>query len=229
MMKQDISRVRPEASFADRLWARTEPLHRQAERSGIVRDLLRGQASPRAYALLLRNLLPIYAALERGLERLAGSPIVGPLAQPEVFRASALRADLAQLDGAGLPLLGSGCRYADRIDEAARNGGALLVAHAYVRYLGDLNGGQILKRLLGQRLDLGPECLTYYDFPDDAAILAEEYRASIDAAGAAIDAAEPVIEEACAAFRLTIALSEEVRNEALRMGAVVQDSPSSRR
>ncbi|HEX4766845.1 MAG TPA: biliverdin-producing heme oxygenase [Lichenihabitans sp.] len=221
MTQRDTGRSH-ESGFADRLWARTEPLHRQAERSGIFQALLRGQASPRAYALLLRNLLPVYEALERGLDRRAGSAIVGPLARPEVFRASALRADLAHLDGAALPLLGSGQRYAERIDEAARNGGALLVAHAYVRYLGDLNGGQILKRLLGRHLGLGPGSLAFYDFPcADASVLAADYRVAIDAVGAAIDPVEPVIEEACSAFRLTIALSEEVCSEALRMGLLV--------
>ncbi len=226
MTQQDTCRSH-ETGFADRLWARTEPLHRQAERSGIFQDLLRGQGNTRAYALLLRNLLPVYEALERGLDGLAGSAIVGPLARPAVFRTSALRADLAHLDGAALPLLGSGQRYAERIAEAGRNGGALLVAHAYVRYLGDLNGGQILKRLLGRHLGLGPESLAFYDFPGaDASVLAEDYRTAIDAAGAAIDPVGPVIEEACSAFRLTIALSEEVRDEALRTGDAVQVSPS---
>ncbi len=227
MTEQDTGRNRPDTGLADRLWAQTEPLHRQAERSGIFRDLLRGQASPRAYALLLRNLLPVYETLERSLGDLASSAIVGPLARPEVFRAAALRADLDHLDGTGLPLLDSARRYAGRIDEAARNGGTLLVAHAYVRYLGDLNGGQILKRLLGRHLGLGPESLAFYDFPGaDASVLAEDYRTAIDTAGAAIDPVGPVIEEAGSAFRLTIALSEDVRDEASRTGDAVQVSPS---
>jgi len=44
-------------------------IHAQAERSGIVSDVLRGRATRFGYALLLRNLLPASQEMERGLDR----------------------------------------------------------------------------------------------------------------------------------------------------------------
>ena len=57
--------------------------------------------------------------------------------------------------------------YAAHLRELADRDPALLVAHAYTRYLGDLSGGQILRgaavRILGLTPD-GPG-LAFYDFP----------------------------------------------------------------
>ena len=61
------------------LYLRTKTLHVEAERTGIIRDLLRGEASREGYALLLRNLLPAYQAMEQGLERHLHTPGVGVL------------------------------------------------------------------------------------------------------------------------------------------------------
>eukprot|EP01037_Dinobryon_pediforme_P011483 gene11483-11579_t len=87
--------------FAARLWSATKALHVQAERSGMMARILRGQADREGYALLLRNLLPAYEAMERGLEAHARSASVGLFALPETYRAVALRDDLAAIAGAG--------------------------------------------------------------------------------------------------------------------------------
>jgi len=54
------------------LYLRTKALHVEAERTGIIRDLLRGEATREGYVLLLRNLLPAYRAMEQGLVRHRG-------------------------------------------------------------------------------------------------------------------------------------------------------------
>src|SRR5664279_6515088 len=81
------------------LYVRTKTLHVEAERSGIIRDLLRGEASRAGYILLLRNLLPAYQAMERGLERHRGLPVLGPIADYRLQRAAAIEADLVELCG----------------------------------------------------------------------------------------------------------------------------------
>lgn len=214
MMEED-SRT-GEAGLADRLKTRTELLHREAERSGIIQDLLRGRAGVGAYALLLRNLLPVYEALETCLEATRSGTPARALARPEVYRAAALRSDLAALGEPGwaerLPVLPSASDYAGRIMMAAEGEPDRLLAHAYVRYLGDLNGGQILKRLLAKHLGLGAGELAFYDFPAvaDPHAFARHYRSALDEADLPQASAESVIEEACLAFRLNIALSESV-------------------
>jgi len=200
----------------------TATLHNQAEKSGIVQDLLVGRITHSGYALLIRNLLPAYDALEAGLSDRHAVPCFRRLADPAVYRASAIRADLSALCGAGwshtLPLLGAGREYAARIAAQAAGDGYGLIAHSYARYLGDLNGGQILKRLLTKSIGLTPETLTFYDFPDipDLDAFKGDYRAAIDEAAHSIAAIEPVIEEAAMAFELNIQLFEAVKAAASR-------------
>lgn len=199
------------------LYVRTRALHTEAERSGIVVDILKGEASREDYILFLRNLLPAYRALEEGLSRHTGSPILGELANYRLDRAPAIAADLDALSGPGwesrVPVLKSALTYAAKIDDATNGDGSRLIAHAYTRYLGDLNGGQILSRLLTKALDLKPNETSFYDFSKfaDPDALKTGYRLAIDRAGDALSDLEPVIEEGARAFELNIALSEEAQ------------------
>ena len=72
------------------LYLRTKTLHVEAERTGIMRDLLRGEATREGYVLLLRNLLPAYQAMEQGLARHRGSPALDRLIDFRLDRATAL-------------------------------------------------------------------------------------------------------------------------------------------
>ena len=206
------------------LYLRTKTLHIEAERTGIIRDLLRGEASREGYALLLRNLLPAYQAMEQGLERHLRSPGVGVLAHYRLDRAPAIESDLQALCGARwdqLPLLPAGDLYAQRIAKAAEGDGSRLIAHAYTRYLGDLSGGQILQRLLGRSPGLGPAELSFYDFPrfSDLDALKADYRKALDHAGVVAADRRAVVEEAAIAFSLNIDLSCAVQAAVLRRSA----------
>ena len=206
--------------LADRLKAATRKLHTEAETTGFIGALLKGEASREGYALYLRNLLPVYEAMEKALEHHAGGPLacLGP---PAVRRAPALLADLRALVGpeweGSLSLLPSSRAYAQRIAAAAAaDGGFGLIGHAYTRFLGDLNGGQVLRRLLARRMQLRPETLAFYEFPqiDDLARFAADYRARIDGLGACIPDTRLVVEEARASFSASIAISMEVAERA---------------
>jgi heme oxygenase (biliverdin-producing, ferredoxin) len=204
------------ARLGDMLREATHALHVEAERSGVIGQLLRGGSTREAYALLLRNLSPTYRAMEDGLLRHANSPTLRPMVRPELFRTAALESDVERLAGASwresLPLLPAGERYAERVSAAAANGSGCLVAHAYLRYLGDLSGGQIMKRLLASSLGLGADALGFYDFPAiaDLSAFKNEYRKAID--DSVVAGANPVdaVDEAIVGFRLTIELSEAV-------------------
>jgi heme oxygenase len=200
-------------SVVTALYLRTKTLHLEAERSGIIRDLLRGSAHRDGYTLLLRNLLPAYRAMEQGLARHRKTPGIGALANYRLDRAPAIESDLAALCGEAwqhhIPLLPAGDHYARRITEAAQGNGARLIAHAYTRYLGDLSGGQILQRLLERSLALRPAELSFYDFPryPDLAALKATYRDALDRAGALAGEQDAVVEEGALAFTLNIDLS----------------------
>lgn len=202
--------------LADAMRERTRALHGQAERSGVIAAILRGQVDLGGYALLLRSLLPVYQALEAGLERHRATPGVGLLAEPAVFRARAIARDLDHLCSEGwrdgLPLLAGAERYRAAVADAARGDGTRLIAHAYVRYLGDLSGGRVMRGLLAGALRLPDEALGFYAFPHiaDPDRFKAEYRRAIDRAGRVIDDPDVVIVEAARAFRLNIDLSEAI-------------------
>ncbi|MEO8318234.1 MAG: biliverdin-producing heme oxygenase [Bradyrhizobium sp.] len=212
------------------LYLRTKTLHVEAERTGIIRDLLRGEASRDGYVLLLRNLLPAYQAMEHGFENHRRTPGVGVLAHYRLDRAAAIEADLLALCGErwnhDIPLLGAGDVYAKRVAKAAEGDGARLIAHAYTRYLGDLSGGQILQRLLARSLALQPSELTFYDFPrfPDLDALKADYRKALDHAGVVAADRQTVIEEAAIAFSLNIDLSTAVQARLLRGSSTVAAS-----
>jgi heme oxygenase len=210
-----MTRAETTPSPAERLRLETRQLHAEVERAGIMRPLLRGELDRPGYCRLLRNLHEIYGTLEGALRRHASRPDVAPVALPELFRTEALGDDLAELHGEHwprLPAMPATHRYVARLREIERSDAGLLVAHAYVRYLGDLSGGRIVRRIIAGSLGLvsGPG-LRFYDFGSDdhARQLADRLRRGIDEACSAgsIDA---VILEAKDAFRRHARLFDEL-------------------
>jgi len=208
--------LRP-ASLLGALRERTRNLHVLAERSGIIADILRGRATRHGYALLLRNLLPVYQALEEKLAIHAVSPLVGPIVRPELERAGAIEADLKFLavELSALPVLPAAANYVQAIDRASGGDGGRLIAHAYARYLGDLSGGQIVKQLLARSLALSSPALSFYEFPAiaDIAAFKSEYRAGIDRAGDESEDFDAIVEEGALAFTLNIDLAVAIQME----------------
>ncbi len=102
----------------------------------------------------------------------------------------------------------AGSRYRDRLLSADL---PMLVAHAYVRYLGDLNGGQRLRRLLTEALHLDSDSLSFYRFDaiTDLESCIQQLRHAIDR-GVASDDHGRVVEEAARAFEFNILLAEAV-------------------
>lgn len=210
--------TRPERTgIVASLYVRTRELHLQAEQSGIIADILRGEASRDGYILLLRNLHAAYTAMEHGLARHHQTPGLDRVSAYRFDRAGAIAADLDALCGVNwpcaIPLLPAAENYADVIAQAAEGDGSRLIAHAYTRYLGDLSGGQIVQKLLAKSMQLRPEQLSMFDFtgfPDPAA-LKSEYRHALEHAGAVVADPDLVVEEGATAFTLNIALSVAVK------------------
>jgi heme oxygenase len=198
--------------LAARLREATLALHRTAESSGVMKRLLQGRLQRHTYCRLLRNLHALYSALEAALDQHAALAAISTMRLPALFRATVLGKDLDYLHGAGwdlLPLTKSMHEYVTRIHELAAGRPVLLVAHAYVRYMGDLSGGQILRNIVLRSLGLDAESGTaFYVFGDSGEIdtMKARFRSALNAL--VLDAVdeEQIIGEANAAFAFHVRL-----------------------
>lgn len=215
----------PPTNLAARLREGTAAAHRAAERMALIRGLLRGLTEPTAYAALLRGLLAPYSAMEAALERHRADPLIAPFVLPQLWRRGALLADLAAIDPAHaddealIERSPASAAYAARIEQLAARAPVMLVAHAYVRYLGDLAGGRILGKMIGRALHLTPSAgLAFFEFPEipDPAAFCADYRRRLDQLPIDPPTAARLIDEANHAFRLNMALFAEIEGSALR-------------
>ena len=95
-------------------------------------------------------------------------------------------------------------RYVERLGAISATDPGLLVAHAYVRYLGDLNGGQALRRVVARSLGpAGDRGTSFYDFGDDATRqrLEQGFRAGLENAAAHQPDLQALADEALDAFQ----------------------------
>jgi heme oxygenase len=207
-----------ELRLAARLREATQALHRAAESSGVMRQILDGRIEAGAYCLLARNLHALYAALERALDRHAALPVVAPIRFPALFRTSALEEDLRYLHGADwaeLPLAPAMRDYVARIDDLAAVRPALLSAHAYVRYMGDLSGGQMLRDIVRRALgrhDGDGAGTAFYAYGDavDAGEAKARFRSALDALPVDAVGADAIVAEANSAFGRHLLLFTEL-------------------
>lgn len=193
----------------------TAALHREAERAGLMGELLRGRVTRTGYSALLRNLHALYRSLEAHLRGHVADPAIAKVWFPELAREAALASDLEALHGAlwerGITVQPAMMRYVARLDEVAQAAPRLLLAHAYVRYLGDLSGGQIVRRVIASSLALGADSgQSFYRFSEAPERLAARLRTALDAIEMEPEELAQLVDEARLAFGLHIALFEQL-------------------
>ncbi|MEO7363359.1 MAG: biliverdin-producing heme oxygenase [Gemmatimonadaceae bacterium] len=171
--------------LSHRLRRETKEAHTTAERSGIMRDLLRGTMTQPDYVRLLDNLAVLYGALETELDAHSGSVALALVNWNALRRLPTLQQDIAAL--ASTPhhadIVPATREYAEHLHALGTQSPELLFAHAYLRYLGDLYGGQIIKRILVETFGVaGKAGVSFYEF-DDIGNLSEfksHFRNAID-------------------------------------------------
>lgn len=205
-------------SLAARLKSRTQAWHTTSERSAYMRRLLRGQVDREGYGELLYQLLGLYEALESGLDQHARHQAVAPIRLPGLARSQALQQDLFTLFGPAwsqrFALTHASEALIRQVTRCTLHAPHRLVAHAYVRYLGDLHGGQVLARIVRTSLQLGPreDATRFHDFgpPPRVAALITSFRVGLDALPLEPDEAEEIVTEACEAFAAHVRLFDEL-------------------
>ena len=201
-------------ALADYLKASTWPLHSEAESTGVVADILHQRVRLADYLNFAQNLSEVYSALERETDWLRQYPKLQEYVSPMIYRRSQLEHDKVQLLASNSfislkPIYAVTLDYCEHIRQAQNNSPAAMLAHIYVRYLGDLNGGQVLERLVKSALGVPDDCLTFYDFQkiENLKQFTLEFREALNVILLTEAERMAAAQSAMAAFRFNIALS----------------------
>lgn len=190
----------------------TQQSHTAAENTAFMKCFLKGIVEQEPLRQLLSNLYFVYSTLEAELQSRQSDPIVGAIYFPELDRKASLERDLAFYYGENwreqIAPSSAGQAYVDRIRQAAATNPALLIAHSYTRYLGDLSGGQGLRHIIRSALSLPADQGTvFYEFDQLSTIEAkrlfkDRYRQALDSLPIDSDTIQQIVDEANLAFQL---------------------------
>ena len=115
--------------------------------------------------------------------------------------------------------------YVNRIRSVASESPELLVGHHYTRYIGDLSGGQILKKIAKKALDLeGENGLNFYEFKliDDEKEFKKSYSETLNRLPIDQNVADKIVEEANEALLYNMKMFKELEGNLIRvLGKIV--------
>uniref|UniRef100_A0A1A8CR97 heme oxygenase (biliverdin-producing) n=1 Tax=Nothobranchius kadleci TaxID=1051664 RepID=A0A1A8CR97_NOTKA len=205
--------------LSEMLAAGTKEVHEKAENTQFVKDFLRGRIRKELFKLGHVALYYTYTAMEEEIERNKDHPHFAPLYFPaELHRHEALARDLEYFYGpewkGQVSCSQATQRYVDRIHQVGQEDPVLLVAHAYTRYMGDLSGGQVLKKVAQRALKLPPtgEGVAFYQFDGihSAKAFKQLYRSRMNELDLDKETKRRLVEEAVKAFYFNMEVFEEL-------------------
>ncbi|HOB04057.1 MAG TPA: biliverdin-producing heme oxygenase [Propionibacteriaceae bacterium] len=193
----------------------TMEAHRDAETSSFISELMEGRSCRAAFTMLAVQQLVIYEALEAAVAKVADHPLVAPLADRRLDRVESLRHDLTQLAGPDyrqrilegrLPVVPATDAYAAVLTNDPTP--ERVLANHYVRYLGDLSGGQAIAALVRRHYGIEAEALTFYQFDGIGPVkpFKDGYRAALDALTPTTTERAAILDAAVESFRLNEAV-----------------------
>ncbi|XP_032869067.1 heme oxygenase 1 isoform X1 [Amblyraja radiata] len=198
----------------------TKDAHELAENSEFMRNFLKGQVTRDQFKLLLDSLYFIYTALEEETERNKDHPAFAPVHFPsELNRKETLEQDLEYFHGpewkSRIECPKATANYVSRLQHVGRGEPELLVAHAYIRYLGDLSGGQMLRKVAQKALQLPStgEGVTFFTFDrvTSATKFKQLYRARMNTLEVDGETRQRILDEANRAFQLNVEVFNELQ------------------
>ncbi|NWX90295.1 HMOX2 oxygenase, partial [Nothoprocta pentlandii] len=210
----------------------TKESHDRATNTQFVKDFLKGRIKKEVFKLATVALYFTYSALEEEMDRNKDNPVFAPLYFPlELHRREALVKDIEYFYGEDwkekIQCSEATQQYVDRIRHVGQHEPELLVAHAYTRYMGDLSGGQVLKKVAQRALKLPTteEGIQFYMFENisNAQQFKQLYRARMNALDLDKNTKERIVEEANRAFKLNMQVFDELEKTGLSLTDEAQD------
>lgn len=182
----------------------TMEAHEQAEHATFITKLMNGEGTADGLVALLRQSLPVYEALEDECRAIGTDPRIAAILDPRLDRTDSLRADLEAhaLEGRSCDVIVPA--VADYVVElrACSGNPAAMIGHHYVRYLGDLSGGQIVKTMVRRHYGL-EDGLTFYEFDiPKPKVYKDNYRDALNTLPLSEDERREALDAATRAFEL---------------------------
>ncbi|MBE8398872.1 biliverdin-producing heme oxygenase [Leptospira borgpetersenii] len=219
-------------SFATILREGTSEEHKAAEGSTFIRCFMKGILEKGTYTKHLEAFYFVYESMEEELERHTGNVVLKSIHFPELYRKGALLEDLQFFYETWKPTdhqpSAATQVYVKRIRNISETRPELLAAHSYVRYLGDLSGGQILKKVAARALNL-PEGqgISFYEFPaiQDINGFKQNYRAALDSLPVNDSEKQAILSESKQVFLLNQGIFSELEQDLISaIGKEVYDT-----
>ena len=202
-----------------------------ADNTGFVACFLKGVVEKKSYRKLISDLYFVYKAMEEEIERLVleEHPVIKPIGFKSLFRKETLENDLKFYFGDNwkneIHISKSAKEYVERIHMVARKSPELPVGHHYTRYIGDLSGGQILKKIAKKALNLsGNNGLNFYEFEliEDEKVFKEKYSQTLNQLPINQKTADQIIDEANKAFTYNMQMFKELEGNLIAvLGKIV--------
>lgn len=192
-------------------------IHSMADSSTVAQDMQEAKTTFEDMKKITAGLYYIYNTLEDAIEQNKDNPYVSKIYYPELFRREHIVEDLKFYFGENYleqiyPTVAI-LLYISRISYVAKHEPMLLIAHAYVRYMGDLSGGQMIKDMIRNALNLqNSEGTRFYEFDKikDVIEFKRNYRASLDTLDLTDEQIKAIIGEANIAFLYNVNFFREV-------------------
>jgi heme oxygenase (biliverdin-producing, ferredoxin) len=211
------------SNLALKLREGTKKAHTMAENTGFIACFLRGTVEKNSYRKLVANLYFVYAAMEDAMQSLKADPVMGKMYFPELDRRQSLEQDLAYYYGPNwrdeIKASAATQKYVAQIHQVAKDDPELLIAHLYTRYIGDLSGGQILKKIAVNAMGLGEgEGTSFYEFAqiDDEKAFKTMYRTAMDSLPISEEKADKIVSEANDAFHHNMEMFQELEGNLIK-------------
>jgi len=211
------------SNLATKLREGTKKAHTMAENMGFVKCFLKGVVEKTSYRKLVSNLYFVYSAMEEEMDRHSTHPILSKIYFPQLNRKKSLEQDLYFYYGSNWREQVAPSKAAQDYVQQIRNISAtqpeLLVAHSYTRYIGDLSGGQILKKIAQRAMNLAEgQGTAFYEFPEipDEKAFKANYRQALDELPIDDATADRIVDEANATFGMNMKLFQELEGNLIK-------------
>lgn len=213
------AKLKDPSSLSHKLLEITSVIHKEAERRPFMITFFKTKLPREAYAEWLGRQWFVYSALEEVDTKLKDDAAVGRMYSPELHRREAIERDLAFWFGedwkSSVNESPAAKAYAERIREVGDEFPPGYVAHQWLRYLGNVLGQEMLRRLVTKPFGVTDEGLDFYRYPkvEDPKAYLGQYHARLNSIP--IDDAEKdkVAAEGVRAFELNIGLTDELAED----------------